>query len=82
MPNMGFDQLGLMIGRLDPTDDACNVRISELLRQMDMSCHQGDITLREWRSLLDRIVPIQQQLETDVQGSGDPPGAFGQLKNT
>lgn len=63
MPNMGFEQLGLMIGRLDPSHDACNVRIGELRRLMDASCDQGAISLREWRALLDRVVLVQQQLD-------------------
>ena len=54
MSDLGFDQLGLMISSLDATHDACHIRISELRRQMDIACGQGHITLREWRTLLDR----------------------------
>jgi hypothetical protein len=59
MPKMGFDQLGLMVARLDSSHDACNVRISEIRRLMDLSCDQSHITLREWRCLLDRIALVQ-----------------------
>lgn len=62
MADMGFDQLELMIGRLDAADDACQVRIGELRRRMDIACGQGHITLREWRSLLDRVNLVEAQL--------------------
>ncbi len=62
MADMGFDQLELMMGRLDATDDACQVRIGEFRRQMDIACGQGHISLREWRSLLDRVNLVEAQL--------------------
>lgn len=61
MSDLGFDQLGLMISSLDATHDACHIRISELRRQMDIACGQGHITLREWRTLLDRITLVEMQ---------------------
>ena len=61
MSAMGFDQLGLMISSLDARHDACDVRIGELRRQMDIACGQGHISLREWRMLLDRISLVEKQ---------------------
>ena len=72
MSDMGFDQLGLMVGRLDATHDACHIRKGELRRQMDIACGQGHISLREWRTLLDRITLIETELENRVMNFSTP----------
>jgi hypothetical protein len=60
---MDFDRLQSMTFVLDPTHQACNIRIGELRRLMDLSCDQGDITIREWRLLLDKVAVVQGQIK-------------------
>lgn len=64
MSIMDFDQLHSMALGLDATHQACNIRIGELRRLMDLSCDQGDISIREWRVLLDTVANVQGQIRT------------------
>ncbi len=61
--DMSADQLGMMIDRLDYGHEACHIRVGEVRRQVDIACGQGHISLREWRSLLDRITAFEAQFE-------------------
>jgi hypothetical protein len=61
MPPLSLDVLEAMIRLLDAGDAGYANRVSELRRQMDRSCDQGAISLRQWRLLLDMLGPIQRQ---------------------
>ncbi len=63
MSRMDFDQLQSMALGLDPAHQACNIRIGELRRLMDNACDLGEISIREWRVLLDKVANIQGQIK-------------------
>lgn len=59
MSKMDFNQLQAMTAGLDAAHQGCDIRIGELRRLMDIACDQGDISIREWRMLLDKVAAVQ-----------------------
>lgn len=47
--------------RIDPEANDCRIRITDLRRAMDEACDQGNITITQWRSMLDRIANLQSR---------------------
>jgi hypothetical protein len=62
MSKMDFNQLQSMTVSLDASDRACQHQISDLRRLMDSACDQGDISIREWRMLLEKVALVQGQI--------------------
>lgn len=46
------------INTIDPTSQGRAAQIAELRRRMDLACDAGHITIREWRTLLDKVAAI------------------------
>jgi hypothetical protein len=62
MSKMDFNQLQSMTVSLDATHHACQHHITDLRRLMDSACDQGDISIREWRTLLEQVAQVQGQI--------------------
>ncbi len=54
-----FVELETSILQLDPAAKDCRLKILELRRTMDGLCDHGEITIAQWRQLLDRISTVQ-----------------------
>lgn len=49
------------IRQLNPSVEGCRAKIIEIRRAMDALCDQGELSISEWRVLLDRTSAIQAQ---------------------
>ena len=45
--------------QIDPDAHDCRLKIMDLRRVMDQACDHGNITITQWRALLDRVAAIQ-----------------------
>lgn len=44
---------------LDPRSPGRSAQVAELRRRMDLACDAGQITIKEWRELLDKVAAFQ-----------------------
>jgi len=44
---------------LDPRSPGRPAQVAELRRRLDLACDAGQITIKEWRALLDKVAAIQ-----------------------
>ncbi|MCE3607572.1 hypothetical protein LXA47_28795 [Massilia sp. P8910] len=54
--------------QLDPTAHACRIEIADMRRRMDEACDIGEISLSQWRVLLDRVAAVQAKCVVTKQG--------------
>jgi hypothetical protein len=74
---LDHDQLESLLLRLNPTDLQCRAKILQLRRLMDEACDQRAITMKQWRSLLERISFIQAKHALIEPGAWRRPPASG-----
>ena len=53
--------------QLDPEGRDCKLKIIDLRRVMDQACDHGNITITQWRTLLDRVAEIQAKCAQQEQ---------------
>lgn len=59
---------------LDGKNPNCKKKILEFRREMDSACDRGDITLKEWRALVEKVSVIQEQcVSREPDGWRHPP---------
>lgn len=46
------------VSAIDPRSPGRTAQIAELRRRMDLACDAGHITIREWRTLLDKVAAL------------------------
>lgn len=63
-------RLADLIRQLDATDNDCRIKISDLRARMDGLCDRNDISLGEWRLLVDSITVVRSLCEgaNDLRG--------------
>ncbi len=49
----------LALEALDPRSPGRSAQVAELRRRMDLACDAGQITIKEWRTLLDKVAAFQ-----------------------
>lgn len=62
-----------LVSRLDPAAPDARAQIALLRSQMDAACDRKEMTLSEWRRLVDLITAVRAQCE----GASDPRGNNG-----
>ncbi len=62
-----FERLEEQVRALDPAAPACRTQIGALRREMDRQCDQGNLSIRDWRRLLDQIAAIQARLAVSAR---------------
>ena len=62
-PNFpSYVELQSMVLSLDPAANDCRLHVVEIRRLMDESCDHGNMSMPQWRTLLDRVAEIQARL--------------------
>lgn len=59
-PN-SLSELEESVLQLDPSARDCRTKIGELRKAMDGLCDRGEITVSQWRQLLDQIATVQSR---------------------
>lgn len=62
-----------LVLQLEPTSPDARAQIALLRAQMDAACDRKEMTLHEWRRLVDLITSVRAQCE----GASDPRGNNG-----
>jgi hypothetical protein len=54
-----FEQWESKVLALNPSARGCRSQICDLRQEMDAACASGEITVGQWRTLLDQVASVQ-----------------------